>query len=74
MLTMFIVSRTHLNQKPKRLGVFRPRQNGDNSIKQGKMGAFYKLFECLLFDREGHLCKNKLIILDKIDTTNFDSS
>jgi len=36
--------------------------------------VFFKLLECLSFDREGHLCKNKLIILNKIDTTDFNSS
>ena len=74
MLTVFIISGTHLNHSPRRSIVLRSGQYDDNSIKLSKMGLFYEVFEWLSYDREGHLCKNKLIILDKIDTTYFDSS
>ena len=65
---------THLNHSPRRLIIPPSLQHGDNSLKQGKKGLFYKVFEWLSYGREGHLCKNKLITLEKIDTTYFDSS
>ena len=73
-LKMFIFLGTLLNHSPRRLIILRSLQNGDNSLNQGKKDLFYKVYEWLLYGREGHLCKNKLIILDKTDTIYFDSS
>ena len=65
---------THLNHSPKRLIILRSLQHGDNLLKQGKKGLFYKIFEWLSYGKEGYLCKNKPIILDKTNITYFDLS
>ena len=65
---------THLNQSPRRLIIPCSLQHGDNSLKQGKKGLFYKVFKWLSYGREGYLGKYKLIILDQTNISYFHSS